>query len=238
MAYASSSLMLAFDRWMFDIHWRNVFREEPLIQQLRPRQCNQPSASALAKRRTNFVPATKTTLLSSLTRQRQSGTRTGSRRITIRQRPQQTRTQPATTLSNWRRPRYRDIRNFLYRATASGTTMHETQTATEEMIAPTNYLISRCRAIRNRIQPPRSRAIQTPRKNRPIHSTTSSPECVPYEPDSTNHEPRRHKQPRKNRPLPQPVPSLIYAHYATVFKQHEPRRARLQPTRRRYSTPF
>jgi hypothetical protein len=82
--------------------------------------------------------------------------RIGSQRITIRQRPQQTRTQPATTLSNSRRPRYRDIRNFLSDATAAGTIMHETQTATKETTTTTDNIISRCRAIRNRIQPPRS----------------------------------------------------------------------------------
>jgi hypothetical protein len=86
--------------------------------------------------------------------------RLGPRRTEVRQRPQQPRTQPSQSLKNIRRPRYQDIRNFLPRGTAAVTTAHATQSATEETIAPTNNLISRCRAIRNRLQPPRSQATQ------------------------------------------------------------------------------
>jgi hypothetical protein len=86
--------------------------------------------------------------------------RIGPQRTEVRQRPQQPRTQPAATLTNIRRPRYQDIHNFLSRATAAVTTTHATQPATEETIAPTDNLISRCRANRNRLQPPRSQATQ------------------------------------------------------------------------------
>jgi hypothetical protein len=86
--------------------------------------------------------------------------RIGSRRTEVRQRPQQLRAQPASSLTNIRRPRYQDIRNFLPRATAAVTTVHATQSATEETIAPTNNLISRYRAIRNRLQTRISQATQ------------------------------------------------------------------------------
>ena len=86
--------------------------------------------------------------------------RIGPQRNEGRQRPQQTRTPPAPALTKFRRPGYQDIRNFLHRAPAAVTTAHATQTATEETIAPTNNLIARCRAIRNRLQTPRSQATQ------------------------------------------------------------------------------
>jgi hypothetical protein len=86
--------------------------------------------------------------------------RIGPQRNEVRQRPQQTRTQPAPALTKFCRPGYQDIRNFLPRFAAAATTTHETQTATEETIAHTNNLIARCRAIRNRLQTPRSQATQ------------------------------------------------------------------------------
>jgi hypothetical protein len=85
---------------------------------------------------------------------------TSTQRNEVRQRPQQTRTQTAPASTKFRRPGYQDVRNFLYGATAVVTTAHATQTATEEAIAPTNKLIARCRAIRNRLQTPGSQAIQ------------------------------------------------------------------------------
>jgi hypothetical protein len=45
--------------------------------------------------------------------------RIGPQRNEVRQRPQQTRTQPAPALTKIRRPGYQDIRNFLPRATAA-----------------------------------------------------------------------------------------------------------------------
>jgi hypothetical protein len=77
--------------------------------------------------------------------------RIGPQRNEVRQRPQQTRTQPAPALTKFRSPGYQNIRNFLPRATAAVTTAHATQTVTDETIAPTNNLIARCRAIRNRL---------------------------------------------------------------------------------------
>ncbi len=86
--------------------------------------------------------------------------RIGPQRTDFRQRPRQPRIQPATTSTNIRRSRYQDIPNFLSGATVAVITTHATQTATEETIAPTENLISRCRAIRNRLLPPRSQATQ------------------------------------------------------------------------------
>jgi hypothetical protein len=178
MAYASSPLMPAIDRRKFDIHWRNVFKEEHLISQLGPRQCYQPSASALARRRTNFVPATKTsrtyfsdtaapernineTLDTTTTTTAANTTdRIGPRRTDFRQRPQQPRIQPATTLTNIRRSIYQDIRNFLFGTTVAVPTTHVAQTATDETIAPIDNIFSRLRALRNRLEPPRSQVTQ------------------------------------------------------------------------------
>jgi hypothetical protein len=113
------------------------------------------SDTAATERSTNKTLATANTSTDNTT----TG-RIGPRRTEVRQRPQRPRTQPAPAFTNIRRPRYQDIRNFLPRATAVLTTAHATQTATEETIAPTNILISHCRAIRNRLQPPRSQATQ------------------------------------------------------------------------------
>jgi hypothetical protein len=57
---------------------------------------------------------------------------TGHRCIEVRQRPQQPRTQPATTLTFIRRSRYQDIRNFLSGTTVAVATTHVTQTAMKE----------------------------------------------------------------------------------------------------------
>ncbi len=95
----------------------------------------------------------------------------GTRRTEFRQLPQQPRPQPPTTLNNIRRPSYQDIRSFLSGATVAVTATHLTQTATEETIAPTDTLISRCRAIRNRLQPPRSQVTQD-------HFLTGAPVAV------------------------------------------------------------
>jgi hypothetical protein len=86
--------------------------------------------------------------------------RIGPRQTDFRQPPQQTRNQPATTSTNIRRPRYQDICNFLSGTTVAVITTHATQTATEQTIASTDNLLSRCRALRNRLQPPRSQVTQ------------------------------------------------------------------------------
>ncbi len=75
------------------------------------------------------------------------------------QQHQQPRIHAATTSNNSRRPRYQDIRNFLSGAIGAVTT-RATQTTTEETTASSENLISRCRAIRNRLQPPRSQVTQ------------------------------------------------------------------------------
>jgi hypothetical protein len=111
------------------------------------------SDTAVTERNTNETLATANT-----TTDNTATGRIGPRRTEVQ--PQQPRSQPAPALTNIRRPRYQDIRNFLPRATTVVTTAHATQTANEETIAPTNNLISRCRAIRNRLQPPRSQATQ------------------------------------------------------------------------------
>jgi hypothetical protein len=113
------------------------------------------SDTAATERNTNETLATANT-----TTDNTATGRIGPRRTEVRQRPQYPITEPATSFTKIRRPRYQDIRNFLSRATDAVTTAHATQTATEETIAPTNNLISRCRAIRNRLQPPRSQATQ------------------------------------------------------------------------------
>jgi hypothetical protein len=113
------------------------------------------SDTAATERNTNETLATANTMTDNT-----ATGRIGPRRTEVRQRPQQTRTQPAPALTMIRRPGYQDIRNFLPRATAAVTTAHATQTATEETIAPTNNLISRCRAIRNRLQTPRPQPTQ------------------------------------------------------------------------------
>jgi hypothetical protein len=156
--------------------------------------------------------------------------RIGPQRNEVRQRPQQTRTQPAPALTKFRRPGYQDIRNFLPRATAAVTTAHASQTATEETIAPTNNLIARNRAIRNRLQTPRSQATQDTAEEptNPLENAISRMRALRA----------RFQTPRiqetqattKNRPLPQTLPSLIYEHCATVFEQQQPSQARPRPT--------
>jgi uncharacterized protein (DUF849 family) len=80
--------------------------------------------------------------------------RIGPRRTDFRQRPQHTRNKPATTSTNFRRSRYQDIRNYLSGATVAVTVTYATQAATEETITSTDNVLSRCRALRNRLQPP------------------------------------------------------------------------------------
>jgi hypothetical protein len=66
MAYASSPLVLAIDQRIFDIPLEERFHgrtQGRTSDQLGPRQCYQPSPSALASHRTNFVAATKTSVL-------------------------------------------------------------------------------------------------------------------------------------------------------------------------------
>jgi hypothetical protein len=113
------------------------------------------SDTAALERSTNETLATATTTPTNTTTDR-----IGLRRTELRQRPQQPRDQLATTLTNICRPRYQDIRNFLTGATGAVTTTHATQTSTEETIAPTDTLVPRCRAIRNRLQPPQQTATE------------------------------------------------------------------------------
>ena len=109
------------------------------------------SDTAAPERNMNETLATASTTTANTTTDR-----IRPRRTEFRQRPQQPRPQPSTTLTNIRRPRYQDFRNLLSGATVAVIITHATQTATEETIAPTDNLISRCRALCNRLQPPRS----------------------------------------------------------------------------------
>jgi hypothetical protein len=133
------------------------------------------SDTTATPRNTNETPANANT-----TTDNKATGRIGPQRNEVRQRPQQTRTQPAPAFTKLRRPGYQDIRSFLHRATAAVTTAHATRTATEETIAPTNNLIARGRAIRNRFQTPRSQATQdtaeeptNPCPTSPIPNTTN-----------------------------------------------------------------
>jgi hypothetical protein len=170
--------MQAIDRWMFDIPleerlqgrtsdiaaWTKTMQPTIRISiseaQNQLRTGHQDirtfcSDTAATERSTN-----ETLVAANTTTDNTATGRIGPRRTEVRQRPQQPRTQPAPSLTNIRRPRYQDIRNFLSKATAAVTTTDAMQNAMEETIAPTNNLISRCRAIRNRLQPPQSQATQ------------------------------------------------------------------------------
>jgi hypothetical protein len=93
--------------------------------------------------------------------------------------------------------------NFLSGATVAVTTTHATQTATEETIAPTDNLISRCRALRNRLQPPRSHVTQDTAEEPTITTAnTFSSLRAPSATDSSTRDLRRRKHTRKNRPIP------------------------------------
>jgi hypothetical protein len=178
MAYANSPLMLAIDLRIFNIPLKERLQGRtsdlaawtktmlPTIRisiseaQNQLRTGHQDirtyfSDTAAPERNMNETLATTTPTTATTTTDR-----IGPRRTDFRQRPQQTRKQPATTSTNIRRPRYQDIRNFLSGATVAVTTTHATQTATEESIAPTDNLLSRCRALRNRLQPPLSQVTQ------------------------------------------------------------------------------
>jgi hypothetical protein len=63
-------------------------------------------------------------------------------------------------LTSIRRSRDQDIRNYLSAITAAVTTTHVMQAATEEPTTPTDNIISRFRALRNRLQPPRTHVPQ------------------------------------------------------------------------------
>jgi hypothetical protein len=177
-AYASSPMMLAIDRRIFDIPleqrlqgrtsdiaaWTKTM--QPAIRTSISEAQNQLlsghqdirtyfSETAAPERNTN-----ETLVTAHATTDTTATGRIGTRRTEVRQRPQQPRTQLATSLNNIRRPRYQDIRNFLSRATTAGTTVLETQPATTAPTTTTANIISRCRALRNRMQPSRAQAAQ------------------------------------------------------------------------------
>jgi hypothetical protein len=122
--------------------------------------------------------------------------RIGPRLTAFRQRPQQTRTQPAPTSTNIRRSRHHDIRTFSA-TTASEPTTNATHTATEEPTTSTrrtNYLKSYFK--RATIGPYKETAMMMP-------TALNAGD-------------------RMNRPLPQSVPFLAYAPFASDFSKHEP----------------
>jgi hypothetical protein len=65
-------------------------------------------------------------------------------------------TSPLRLQTKTRRSRHHDIRNYLSGATVAVTTTQAMQAATEEPITPKDNIFSRCRALRNRLQPSRT----------------------------------------------------------------------------------
>jgi hypothetical protein len=180
MAYASSPLMLAIDRRIFDIPLEERLQARasdldawtktmlPIIRLSISEAQNQIqtghqdistyfSDTAEPERNMNATLATATA-----TTDTTNIDRIGPRRTDFRQRYQQTRNQPATISTNIRRSRHHDICNYLSGATAAVTTKHSMQNNTEEPITPTDNIFSGCRAraLLNRIQPPRAQVTQ------------------------------------------------------------------------------
>jgi hypothetical protein len=96
--------------------------------------------------------------------------RIGPRPADFRQRPQQTRKQPATTSTSIRISRHHDIRNYLSITTAAGTSTHAMQAATEEPITPTDNIFSR-----NRFQQPRTQETQATTEEPTIFTVRTFP---------------------------------------------------------------
>jgi hypothetical protein len=185
------------------------------------------SDTAEPERNTNATLATATATIATTTTDR-----IGPRRTDFRHGPQQTRNQPATTSTNIRRSRYHDIRNYLSGDIVAVTTKHAMQSATEEPITPTDYIFSRCRDLRNRLQPPRTQVTQDTAEE-PTTSTVNTFSSL-----RALHNRFEHLRPQETQaPTEEPttstltvVPSLVYAQCATDFSQHEPSQVRLQST--------
>jgi hypothetical protein len=145
-------------------HWRNAFNHEHVTSSLGPRQCSQSSVTALVRRRIIFVPYLFLYFGSARANHERNARhrdgndhrpyRTSSNRHSTAI-PRLTRNQPATTSTNIRRSRHYDIRTYFSATTAAVTTTHAMQVTT-----PTDNIISRFRALRNRLQPPRIQVTQ------------------------------------------------------------------------------
>jgi hypothetical protein len=137
---------------------------------------------AAPERNMNETFATTTTTIVTTTTDR-----IGPRRTYFRQRPQQTRNQPATNSTNIRRPRYQYIRYFLSGAAVAVTITQATQTAPRK--EPSFLAVAPFFA--------------TLYSHRPLPRSILSLAYAAPTTDSSTHDHRRRKQARKNRPLSQ-----------------------------------